>query len=547
MQELAPLDLAAVDIMHILPLAVAFIFGLAAKAAHLPPLIGFLAAGFVLGTLGMQNTPTLQHIADLGVTLLLFTIGLKLHVKDLIAPVVWATAGIHMLLTTLFVAVLISGLAMLGIAMLADVDMTSALLIGFALSFSSTVFAVKVFETRGEMGAIHGRVAIALLIVQDIFAVIFIAASAGKLPSPWALLLFGLIPLRPLLLGLLDRVGHGELLILLGWTTPLAGAALFEVVGIKADLGALVIGILLAGHPKTNELAKSLLSFKDLFLIGFFLSIGLSGELSWETLWISLLLVVLILPLKTAMYFLLMTRQRMRARSAVLASAGLTNFSEFGLIVGAVGASQGWLSAEWLSVCAIALSISFLVAAPLNAVSRQLYAHWRHPLHRFETRARLPGDEMIRAGKAQVVVFGMGRVGTGASDYLRSRWGDVVLGIDIDDDYVERHRAAGRNIAHGDATDADFWARAERSGQVKLALLAFSDHESNMAVAELLQEQGIELELASIAHYPDDEETLREAGVHSVFNFYAGAGENFAEHIVEDFEHLIEKQPAEAV
>ena len=168
------------------------------------------------------------------------------------------------------------------------------------------------------------------------------------------------------------------------------------------------------------------------------------------------------------------------------------------------------LEAEWLSVIAVALSISFLMAAPLNAVSRQMYARWRHPLHRFETRTRLPGDEMIHAGKAQVVVFGMGRVGTGAYDYLRSRWGDVVLGIDIDDDYVERHRAAGRNVAHGDATDADFWARAERSGHVKLALLAFSDHDSNMAVAELLQEQGFDLELASVAHYPDDEETLRE-------------------------------------
>ena len=547
MQELAPLDLSAADIMHTLPLGVAFLFGLAAKAAHLPPLIGFLAAGFVLGTFGMQNTPTLQHIADLGVTLLLFTIGLKLHVKDLIAPVVWATAGVHMLLTTLLVAVLVSGLAMLGIGMMADIDMMTALLIGFALSFSSTVFAVKVFETRGEMGAIHGRIAIALLIVQDIFAVIFIAASAGKLPSPWALLLFALIPLRPLLFTLLDKVGHGELLVLLGWTTPLAGAALFEVVGIKADLGALVLGILLAGHAKTDELAKSLLSFKDLFLIGFFLSIGLSGELSWDTLWISLLLVALILPVKAAMYFLLMTRQRMRARSAILASFSLTNFSEFGLIVGAVGVSHAWLAAEWLSVIAIALSISFLIAAPLNAVSRQMYVHWRHTLHFFQRRSRLPGDEMIHAGKAQVVVFGMGRVGTGAYDYLRSQWGDVVLGIDINDDYVERHRAAGRNIAHGDATDADFWARAERSGHVKLALLAFSDHESNMAVAELLREQGFELELASVAQYPDDEQTLREAGVHRVFNFYASAGENFAEHVVEDFEHLIDKHPAEPV
>jgi predicted Kef-type K+ transport protein len=544
MQNLAPLDLSAVDIMHTLPLAVAFAFGLLAKMTHLPPLIGFLAAGFLLGAMGMHNTPVLQHIADLGVTLLLFTIGLKLHVKDLITPVVWATASIHMLLTTLLVAVVVSGLSLLGIGLLADIDTGTAILIGFAMSFSSTVFAVKVFESRGEMGSIHGRVAIALLIVQDIFAVVFIAASAGKLPSPWALLLLGLIPARPLLLMLLDRVGHGELLVLLGWTTPLAGAALFELVGIKADLGALALGILLAGHPKTNELAKSLMSFKDLFLIGFFLSIGLSGELTWEGLAIALLLVGLILPIKTAMYFLLMTRQRMRSRSATLASLGLTNFSEFGLIVGAVGVSSGTLGYEWLSIIAIALSLSFLVAAPLNAMSRQLYARWRHPLHRFQRRSRLPGDEMIRAGKAQVVLFGMGRVGTGAYDYLNQRWGDVVLGIDINEDYVERHRAAGRNVAHGDATDADFWSRAERSGHVKLALLAFSDHDSNLAVARLLQEQGFELELASVAHYPDHEEILREAGVHSVFNFYASAGESFAEHVANEFDQMIDKQPA---
>jgi predicted Kef-type K+ transport protein len=507
--------------------------------AHLPPLIGFLAAGFALSAMGMQNTEVLQKIADLGVTLLLFTIGLKLHIRDLAAPVVWLTTTVHMALIVGIVALLVLLLSVLGIGKFAGLDMNTALLIGFALSFSSTVFAVKVLEARGEMGSVHGRVAIGLLIVQDIIAVVFIAISAGKLPSPWAVLLFALIPLRPLLFRLLEKVGHGELLVLFGWMLPLVGAGLFELVGVKADLGALALGALLAGHQKTNELAKALLSFKDLFLIGFFLSIGLSGELSWEAIATAMLLVVLILPVKTALYFLLMTTQRMRARSATLASLSLANFSEFGLIVGAIGVSEGLLGNYWLSVLAIALSISFLIAAPLNAMSKTLYQRLRHPLHRFERRARLPGDEVIRPGKAQVVVFGMGRVGTGAYDYLRSKWGDVVLGIDIDEDYVKRHQEAGRNVVHGDATDADFWARAERSGRVKLALLAFSDHEENMAVASILQELGFELELASVAHYPDHEQALRDAGVHAVFNFYASAGESFAEHVEEEFRELI--------
>jgi len=541
MQNLAPLDLAAVDVMHVVPLLVAFVLGLIARIAGLPPLIGFLAAGFVLGAMGMQNTLLLQEIADLGVTLLLFTIGLKLHLKDLAAPVVWLTASAHMLLTSLVVTLLVLLLGLLGLGLFSYITPGTALLIGFALSFSSTVFAVKIFEAHGEMETIHGRTAIGVLIVQDIFAVVFIAASDGKIPSLWALLLIGLIPLRPLMFRILEKVGHGELLILMGWILPLAGAALFESVGIKADLGALALGILLAGHAKTKELAKALLGFKDLFLIGFFLTIGMSGNLSWAALGTALLLVALVIPVKTGLYFLLMTRQRMRARSATLASLSLTNYSEFGLIVGAIGMSHSWLDYEWLSVLALSLAISFLLAAPLNEMSKQLYRRWRHPLHRFETRKRLPGDEMIRSGKAQVVVFGMGRVGTGAYDCLRAQWGDVVLGIDVNEDYVERHRAAGRDVTQGDATDADFWARAERSGHVKLALLALNVHESNIAVARLLREQEFGFDLASVARYPDHEEALRELGVQLVFNFYANAGESFAEHVAEAFGDRIKK------
>jgi Trk K+ transport system NAD-binding subunit len=174
-----------------------------------------------------------------------------------------------------------------------------------------------------------------------------------------------------------------------------------------------------------------------------------------------------------------------------------------------------------------------------------MYRRWRHPLHRFETRKRLPGDEVIRAGKAQVIVFGMGRVGTGAYDFLRQQWGDVVLGIDVNEDAVESHRAQGRNVTLGDATDADFWARAERSGHLKLAVLAFNVHESNMAVAALLREQGYDFHLASVARYPDHEEALRKAGVDAVFNFYASAGQSFAEHVAELFGDRIDKQVPE--
>ena len=123
------------------------------------------------------------------------------------------------------------------------------------------------------MQAMHGRVAIGILIIQDIIAVVFITISTGKVPSLWALALFALILLRPLLFMIMDRCGHGELIPLFGLVAALVlGAEAFDQVGLKADLGALILGVLLARHGRAGEISDSLLSFKDLFLVGFFLT-----------------------------------------------------------------------------------------------------------------------------------------------------------------------------------------------------------------------------------------------------------------------------------
>ena len=162
----------------------AFVFGAIVARVGLPPLVGYLVAGFVLNSFGVEGGQTLEDIANAGVTLLLFTIGLKLKIKSLVRPEVWAGATIHMLLT---VAVLGAGIWFLGaVAMPYFLLLTwkNMFLVAFALSFSSTVFAVKVFEAKNEIPSRHAATAIGILIIQDIFAVAFLAASSGNLPSP---------------------------------------------------------------------------------------------------------------------------------------------------------------------------------------------------------------------------------------------------------------------------------------------------------------------------------------------------------------------------
>jgi predicted Kef-type K+ transport protein len=529
------LDLNAIGVMDVLPVVVAFALGFLARLIKLPPLVGFLAAGFLLGAFGMQSSVGLRQIADVGVTLLLFTIGLKLNLRLLLAPYIWGVSSIHMLITTLLGFGAIKLLTYSGLAAFSDLSFNAIFLIAFALSFSSTVFAVKVFEESGEMESMHGRVAVGVLIMQDLFAVAFMTITSGKIPSPYALLLLLLIPLRPLFLKLLQKAGHGEMLVLMGWLIPLGGSALFEVVGIKADLGALLIGVLLAGHPKSDELSKSLYGFKDLFLIGFFLTIGLTGQPDLHWIGVSLLLLLLV-PIKTLLFFGLFSMFRMRARSSSLASLGLANFSEFGLILIAMGYSYQLLPADWLAGMAIALAFSFVIAAPFNRFGKEIYRKWHDFLIQFEKKERLPEDAIIDTGCAEIVIFGMGRVGSTAYKFLEERMGDVVLGVDRDPTRAKQLCENGLKVVVGDATDMDFWSRKQVGEKLSLVILTFPDQQSNLFVAKTIRRLGLQVKIASIATYKDQVTHLEDTGVDRVFNLYEEAGLGFAEHIYKGFE-----------
>lgn len=312
--------------MEPLMIALAFVVGFAVQLVRLPPLVGFLAAGFALNAMGFERSPMLDTIANLGVTLLLFTIGLKLEIRTLLRAEVWATASLHIVGSTLLFAAILFVLKALGLALVSELGWPVLLLLGFALSFSSTVFAVKVLEERSELGSFYGRVAIGILVMQDVFAVIFLSASTGSLPTIWALGLIALWPAARLLRLMLDRVGHGDLQVLYGAFLALAvGYSLFEAVGVKGDLGALIVGMLLASHPATAGLAKSLFHMKELFLVGFFVSVGLGAMPNLSMVMMALLLLLLVLPLKSALYYGILVRFGLRTRTSVLSTLALSN------------------------------------------------------------------------------------------------------------------------------------------------------------------------------------------------------------------------------
>jgi len=389
----------------------AFGLGLLVKAIGLPPLVGYLAAGFVLSGLSaatditIEATDVLEHIAHLGVLLLLFTVGLKLKVRSIISPEVIGGSLLHFGITCLVFTP--------GLYLLMDLEWQTAFLLAIALSFSSTVLAAKVLEGKRELRAFHGRVAIGILIMQDLIALLVMSLAAGQTPSQWALIVFGLPLLRPVLFKLMDASGHDELLVLLGLLLALVVGGLgFESVGLSSELGALVFGAMLASHPRSQELSKSLWSVKEVFLVGFFLQIGIGGLPDGQAL-IFAVVAALVLPLKGVLFFFLLLLFRLRARSGFLSALALTNYSEFGLIVASVALP------EWLVPLAITVALSFVISAPLNRFAHVLYEHWSGTLARFESQKRHPDEQPISLGDTRVLVMGMGRTGTAAYDWLK--------------------------------------------------------------------------------------------------------------------------------
>ncbi|WP_136680843.1 cation:proton antiporter family protein [Neptunomonas sp. XY-337] len=505
----------------------AFVCGLLVKLIALPPLIGFLIAGFLLHFIGVTPEASLETLADLGITLMLFTIGLKLHVKDLLKTEVWASTLSHMGLWTLIFGSIAMMAATLAVPYFSGLDLVTSAIVAFALSFSSTVCIIKLLEESGEMKTRHGQIAIGVLVMQDIAAVIFLAFATGKVPSIWALGLFGLFLLRPFLEALLSRTGHGEMLPLSGFFLALGGYELFSLVGVKGDLGALIFGVLLSSHPKATELSKSLMSFKDIFLIGFFLSIGFTALPTWSMLGTAALICGLIL-LKFFMFFFIFTRLKLRGRTAFLSSLALSNFSEFGLIVAALSVDSGWLAKEWLVILALAVSLSFVLTSVLYRSAHTLYKSNSRTIKRYELPVRLKEDIFVHPPNADILVIGLGRVGKGAFKALQNMVDQRVAGMDASRQRIVDYRAKGMNVFFGDGEDADLWEALD-TGDIKLVLLALPAIDDCRNITHQLRDSGYNGQIAAIARYADDRQRLLDAGIDNVFNFYAEAGLGFAE------------------
>jgi monovalent cation:H+ antiporter-2, CPA2 family len=361
--------------------AAAFLCGLIAWKLRQPILLGYVFAGLLLSPLTpgphVDNVHTFELMAEVGVILLMFSVGIEFSIPDLLRVKWVALIGAPL-------GILISIGLGTGVGAMLGWPITQGIAVGCIISVASTMVLMRLLMDRGEMSSNSGRVMIALTLVEDLAVVILTVVLPGLSPTSggnfgdvaWKIgkSLLLLVPIAlaawklvPPLLARVEKTCNDEISLMLALTICLAIAALTEAVGLSLALGAFLAGLFLGSSAFANKLAHQTQSLRDTFVALFFATIGmLIDPHSWISSWASiLLLVVLVLVGKFAIWFGVVKLFRYPNATALRVGIGLTQIGEFSFILAQVSLHSGLINTEIYNATLAASLITILANASL--------------------------------------------------------------------------------------------------------------------------------------------------------------------------------------
>ncbi|WP_217126054.1 cation:proton antiporter [Hydrogenophilus thiooxidans] len=532
---------------------IALLLGLTAAAGAVatrlrqPVLIAYIAVGILVGpaVFGLVRAhDQIDLLAQVGVTVLLFLVGLKLdlgHVRH-IGPVALATGLGQLGFTILFGFLIILALGK---------GVMEALYVAVALTFSSTIIIVKLLSDKRELDSLHGRIAVGFLIVQDIAVVIAMMAMsamrgageaelwivAGSLlarVSLAALAMFVLMRyLLPPLVAIMARSQELLLIFAIAWGTGLA--ALGEWAGFSKEAGAFLAGFSLASTSYREAIGARLTGIRDFLLLFFFIDLG--AKLDFSTLgdevWPAVILSVFVLIGNPLIVMAIMGWMGYRKRTGFLAGLTVAQISEFSIVFVAMGISLGHVGIEALGLTTLVGVVTIALSTYMILYAQPLYERLSPWLGVFERRRPYRELAMERQARGapvpDVVVFGLGRYGERLAQRL-SESGFSVLGVDFDPEVVRRLRRQGLAVRFGDGQDPDFLESLPLDG-VPWVVSTLPDLESNRALLQALTVRGYSGGVAIVARDEAQGVALERAGATTVLYPFRDAVDFTVEHL----------------
>jgi len=528
-------------------LLVAAVGGMIALRLRQPLIVAFIVVGIALGPSGLDWVTAHEEVnllAQIGVTVLLFVVGLKLDLNMVknVGLVALAT-GLGQLTFTIIIG--------FAIALVLGMSAITALYVAIALTFSSTIIIVKLLSDKREVDTLHGRIAVGFLIVQDIavvVAMLLLGSYQGNAAETSLWLLGGEIILKiaaalaivvllmryvlPRLMHLLAQSQDLLLIFAVAWGTALAATG--EMLGFSKEVGAFLAGFSLASTSYRESVASRLTGLRDFLLLFFFIDMGRNLDIGILGAQVTdaVILSVFVLIGNPLIVMAIMGYMGYRKRTGFLAGLTVAQISEFSIVFTAMGINLGHIASPSLGLVTLVGLVTITLSTYMILYSHQLYGRiqpWLGLFERKQPYREMAVEQSAVAGEQapEVIVFGGGRFGSRLVDRLLNG-GLKVLVVDFDPEAVQSLRDKGIPVRFGDAEDMDLVATLPLKN-AQWVVSALPEEDVNFMLLQGLREQGFSGTVAMTARGMEDESLLASRGATRIFHPYDDAAD-FAAH-----------------
>ncbi|MFN6344571.1 MAG: cation:proton antiporter [Cyanobium sp.] len=529
-------------------LMLAGVIGVVALKLRQPLIIGYIFAGILVGPAALNwvsGGSELKLLSSVGISVLLFVVGLKLDVGLIrsVGPVALATGLGQIVFTSLFGFLIALGLGYAAVP---------ALYIAMCLTFSSTIIIVKLLSDKREIDSLHGRIAVGFLVVQDIAVILAmilltsfnLEGGGGIAGQAIRLLLVGsafvlgtAATMRWVMPPLLGRLAQNqELLVLFAVAWAVGLAALADVVGFSKEVGAFLGGVSIASTAYREAIASRLTGLRDFLLLFFFIDLGSGLNLSAAGLQLgpALVLSVFVLVGNPLIVVAIMGAMGYRRRTGLLAGLTVAQISEFSLILAALGLQLGQLGEGEVSLITLVGVITIALSTYMILGSERLYGWLKEPLRLLERATPFSelGGSTSGPARVDVILLGLGRFGGAIHRQLQPH-NLSILGIDFDPQALRLAAAQGLPVQYGDSEDPEFTASLPLSSAT-VVVSTLPALESNAAIQHGLQAAGFQGHFIATAHDEAEVAKLEFLGAQRTLLPFLDAAERAAELIVDD-------------
>lgn len=486
-----------------------------------PLIIGHIITGILVGPSGfslIKSVETVEVFSKIGIALLLFIIGLGLNPRVIreVGKVAFI-AGAAQIGFTVLIGIIVGTLFGLG--------KTESIVLGTALSFSSTIIILKILSDKKEQSRLYGKITLGILLLQDIVATIVLlvfAAQSGQqgfaLSQLLILLAKGLgigLPLIAIGMYVLPKLhnliaGSQEFLFLfsIGWGFGIA--ALFQKAGFSLEVGALFAGVSLASLPYTQEISSRLRPLRDFFVVVFFINLGASLSFSNFTDIIPLIGAILLVVLFIKPWIVMTTMGLLgyTKRTSFKTAVSLAQISEFSLVLSALALSEGKISENLAAALTMVALVSIALSTYACYFDDGLFGFFENHFVMFE-RAKTHSDRANRHGH-ELVLFGYRRGGHEFVRVFQSLKKRFVV-IDYDPEVIDELERAKIEYVYGDASDKELLEEVNLA-QARMVVSTITDFQTNMSLAKTVEEANHNVVLITHADTIEEAAQLYETG-----------------------------------